>query len=142
MPLDKFNLSRNDFHISSASAFRDLLKENYFVDVTLACEDGQQVKPHKVILSYSSLFFKNILIKNLHPKPLILLAGIKFEDLNALITFIYLGEVSLAENDLGSFLHASEVLKIEGLSNYCRMFQSVIKQSKREGHEEVNEPGT
>jgi hypothetical protein len=76
MKLEKFHLSRNDFHLSSASAFRELLKENYFADVTLACEDGQQVKAHKVILSSSSLFFKNILLKNLHPSPLILLAGI------------------------------------------------------------------
>ena len=35
-----------------------------FSDVTLACEDGQQIEAHKVILAASSPFFQNLLRRN------------------------------------------------------------------------------
>jgi len=38
-----------------------------FTDVTLACEDGQQVEAHKVILASYSLFFLNLEEKHSHP---------------------------------------------------------------------------
>ena len=36
------------------SAFGDLREDKEFTDVTLACEDGQQVEAHKVVLIASS----------------------------------------------------------------------------------------
>ena len=38
------------------SAFGNLIEDKDFSDVTLACEDGQQVEAHKVILAASSPF--------------------------------------------------------------------------------------
>ena len=38
------------------SAFGNLIEDKDFSDVTLACEDGQQVEAHKVILAASSQF--------------------------------------------------------------------------------------
>ena len=37
-------------------AFGNLKEDNNFADVTLACEDGQQVEAHKVILAEQVLF--------------------------------------------------------------------------------------
>ena len=37
------------------------MRDNEFCGVTLASVDGQKVKAHKVILSESSIFFKNVL---------------------------------------------------------------------------------
>ena len=47
----------SDFQENIKNAFGNLRKNNDFTDVTLVCEDGQQVKAHKVILAASSLFF-------------------------------------------------------------------------------------
>ena len=44
-----------------SSTFGDLREDKKFTDVTMACEDGQQVKAHKVVLIASSPFFLNIL---------------------------------------------------------------------------------
>ena len=44
-----------------SSTFGDLREDKKFTDVTMACEDGQQVKAHKVVLNASSPFFLNIL---------------------------------------------------------------------------------
>ena len=43
--------------VSINSAFGDLKEDKEFTDVTLACEDGQQVEAHEVVLTASSPFF-------------------------------------------------------------------------------------
>jgi hypothetical protein len=48
-----------------SDAFRWLLDDTDFFDVTLAC-DNEQIQAHKVILSEFSPFFRNILRRNPH----------------------------------------------------------------------------
>ena len=64
---EKLCLKWNDFQENAISAFQMLRDDREFADVTLACEDGQQIEVHKVILASSSPFFLNILRKNKHP---------------------------------------------------------------------------
>ena len=55
-------LQWNDFREKISSAFGALREDKDFTDVTLACEDGQQVQARKVVLISSSPFFLNLLI--------------------------------------------------------------------------------
>ena len=64
---EKLCLQWSDFKENINSAFGRLKDDKEFVDVTLACEDGQQVEAHKVILAASSPFFEKILSRNKHP---------------------------------------------------------------------------
>ena len=64
---EKLRLQWNDFQGILKSAFDNLREDNDFADVTLACEDGQQVEAHKVILAASSPFFQKLLERNKHP---------------------------------------------------------------------------
>ena len=130
MGTDQFHLSRNDFHVAASETFKALIEDTDFADVTLVCDDDKQISAHKVILSANSMFFRKVLSRNHHQHPLIYLASIKFSDLQSLVRFMYLGEVNIQEKDLKSFLDASETLKIEGLSSYHKMFQSVSQASK------------
>ena len=77
------------------SAFGNIRNDVDFADVTLACEDGQQVKAHKVILASASPFFQNILKKTQHPHPLIYTRALKLEDLVAIVDFLYYGEANV-----------------------------------------------
>ena len=61
---EKLCLQRIDFKENVCSAFGDLRQDKEFTDVTLVCEDGQQVEAHKVVLVASSPFFQNILKRN------------------------------------------------------------------------------
>ena len=72
---EKLCLQWNDFKANTVSAFARLREENDFTDVTLVCEDGQQVEAHKVILAVSSPVFQSLLKKNKHPHPLIYMRG-------------------------------------------------------------------
>ena len=68
---EKLCLQWNDFKENVNTAFGSLRDDKDFSDVTLACEDGQQVEAHKVILAASSPFFQNLLKRNKHSHPLI-----------------------------------------------------------------------
>ena len=107
---EKLCLKWNDFQENVNAAFSSLREENEFADVTLACEDGQQIEAHKVTLAASSPFFKNLLKRNKHPHPLIFMRGTKSEDLLAIIDFLYLGEATVFQENLDSFLAIAEEL--------------------------------
>ena len=55
---EKLRLQRNDFANNISSAFLNLSSDKHFTDVTLVCEDGQQVEAHKLVLISSSPFFR------------------------------------------------------------------------------------
>merc|ERR1712200_145578 len=113
---EKLCLQCNDFKENVASAFGDLRQDKEFTDVTLACEDGQQVQAHKVVLVASSPFFLNILKRNKHPHPLIYMRGVRPENLMAIVDFFYYGEANVYQKNLDSFLVLAEELQLKGLS--------------------------
>ena len=112
---EKLCLQWNDFKDNVNSAFGNLREDKDFSDVTLACEDGQQVEAHKVILAASSPFFQKLLRQNKHPHPLIYMRGIKSDDLLAIVDFLYSGEANVYQENLDSFLAIAEELQLRGL---------------------------
>ena len=113
--MEKFSLKWNDFKENVSKSFSTLRKENDFYDVSLVSDDDEVVSAHKVVLSASSEFFKTILKKADHSKPMIYLSGVKSKELNHILDYIYEGEVQLFQEDLSSFLDVAEKLRINGL---------------------------
>ena len=111
---EKLCLRWEDFETNISIAFHELKEEKDFTDVTLACGDNQ-VEAHKVILASSSPFFKRILKNNPHSHPLIYLKGIKFSEVEAVLKFIYQGEVNVEQDNLNTFLEVAEELEVKGL---------------------------
>ena len=64
---EKLCLQWNDFRANVNSAFGRLRDDKEFSDVTLVCEDGQQMEAHKVILAASSPFIEKILLRQPDP---------------------------------------------------------------------------
>jgi len=115
MGSEKFCLRWNDFQSNISNALEDLRSDKDFFDVTLACED-EQIQAHKVILSACSPFFRNVLRRNPHQNPLLYLKGVKYTDIQAVLNFMYHGEVNVAQDELNSFLSVAEDLKVKGLT--------------------------
>merc|ERR1712013_714356 len=115
MGSEKFCLRWNDFQSNISNALEDLRNDKDFFDVTLACED-EQIQAHKVILSACSPFFRNVLRRNPHQNPLLYLKGVRFPDLQAVLNFMYHGEVNVAQVELNSFLAVAEDLRVKGLT--------------------------
>ena len=57
---EKLCLQWNDFKENISSAFGGLRQDKELTDVTLACDDDQQVEADKVVLVASSPFLLNI----------------------------------------------------------------------------------
>ena len=113
--MEKFCLKWNDFQATVLQSFGKLRQEKDFFDVTLVSEDEKQIQAHKLVLSSSSKFFKNILKRVNHSNPLIYLSGITSKDLECIVDYIYHGEVQIYQEDIDSFLEHAKKLKIEGL---------------------------
>ena len=129
---EKLCLQWNGFWNNVSSAFKDLRDDKDFTDVTLACEDGQQVEVHKVVLIASSPFFLNLLKRNKHPHPLVYMRGLKFENLLSLVDFLYRGEANVFQDNLNSFLGMAEEFQLKGLDKMEEEpIEQVPKESKR-----------
>ena len=113
---EKFCLKWNDFQKNINTSFGSLREDEDFSDVTLASEDGTQIKAHKVVLAASSQFFHNVLKKNKHPHPLIYMRGIKSDELLAVVDFLYYGETNIFQDNLDCFLKIAEELSLKGLT--------------------------
>ena len=125
---ERLCLKWNDFQENVNAAFGNLREDNEFADVTLACEDGQQIEAHKVILAASSPFFQTLLRRNRHPHPLIFMKGMQSENLQAIVDFLYYGEAKIFQDNLDSFLAIAEELKLKGLMGQ----QDVSEQNTEE----------
>ena len=78
------------------------MRYNELCDVTLASVDGQKFKAHKVILSASSIFFKELSVKNLNHHPLIFMT--KMENNSHLLQLFTLKKTKLGRNQVeGAF---------------------------------------
>merc|ERR1711874_556383 len=131
MTNEKFCLKWNDFEKNISGAFRDLKNDNDFFDVTLACDDEEQVSAHKVILSACSPFFRQVLRRHKHQHPLLYLRGVSFSDLESVLAFMYNGEVNIAQEQLNSFLAVAEDLKVKGLTQTAASSSAPPSLAKR-----------
>ena len=103
----EFLLTWDNHQKNASEAFSGLRNDEFFSDVTLACRD-QQFKAHKVVLAASSPFFEQVLKNHQHPNPLIFLKGVEVSHMEALLDFVYCGEVSLEQLEVEGFLRAGE----------------------------------
>ena len=129
---EKLCLQWNDFQDNVSSAFGNLREDTDFTDVTLACEDGQQVEAHKLVLISSGPFFLNLLKRNKHSHPLVYMRGIKYESLLSLVDFLYRGEANVYQDDLDSFLAMADELQLKGLDKGEREEEEVESVSKND----------
>ena len=112
---EKHCLRWNEFTENVKAAIGNLRRDVDFADVTLVCDDGQRLEAHQVILAASSFFFESLLKSHNHSHPLIYMREVKFEDMAAILDFLYFGEANVYEENLNSFLSVAEELKISGL---------------------------
>ena len=129
---DRFCVKWNKFHDNISSTFGSLREDTDFADVTLVCEDGQQVEAHKVILAASSTFFQNILKTIKHTHPLIYMKGMKTEYMLALLDFMYHGEANIYVDNLDSFLILAEDLNLKGISGIAQGIQTRLNTSDQQ----------
>ena len=99
----------------------DMRGRSDFTDVTLVCDDDALVEAHKVVLGAVSPVFRKMLASNhlLYPgsHPMIYLRGVKHQDMEAILRYIYLGEPTVHQDRIKNVLDAAKEFGIKELSN-------------------------
>ena len=91
-----------------------------YIDVTLACKDGQ-VKAHRYVLASSSKVLESHLKKN-HNQEVgflnkVISVDVSTQVLQHLLDYIYKGRTEVPPSQIQEFMAGAEYLKIEGLMN-------------------------
>ena len=118
MGAEKFCLRWNDFETNLSSAFRDLRTDRDLFDVTLSCGE-ENLQAHKLVLSACSDMFRAMFRRSPSASSghtILYLRGVQSADMQAVLDFMYHGEVSVAQEELNSFLAVAEDLKVKGLT--------------------------
>ncbi|XP_033608142.1 protein bric-a-brac 2 isoform X9 [Cryptotermes secundus] len=131
----QFCVKWNSYSSNLQNVFPRLLTSEHFVDITLACE-GQMIKCHKVVLSACSTYFENLLVHNPCQHPIIFMKDMKHWEVQALVDFMYKGEVNVSQEELNSLLVAAEALQIRGL---CGSDQSSTGKQQNLPRQQVDE---
>jgi len=113
--------SRELFHLKwdnkgSTPSLGDIKEMTDLMDVSLACGEDQ-LGAHRVVLAACSPKLRSLLSRHSHrhQHPVIYLLGITVSQVEALLSFMYYGEVNIAQEDLQSFLKVAEELEVKGL---------------------------
>ncbi|XP_047478790.1 longitudinals lacking protein, isoforms H/M/V-like isoform X7 [Penaeus chinensis] len=124
------------FHVLST-----IRRKESYCDVTLAC-DGKFYPVHKLVLSTCSEYFEEIFNRTQCKHPVIVLKDIKHEELEALLNYMYLGEVNVLQADLAGLIKAAECLRIKGLAvpDEAPTSKSATKDSKRSASSRDSSP--
>ena len=112
MTKDIYNLSCDTYSDNLKIMVQEMSKFDKFTDVTLVSDDKKQKRVHKFILCAFSKVFENI-IENIPDKnSIIYLKGIKYQDLESVLDYIYHGETQVSLENFSEFLHEFRNIQI------------------------------
>lgn len=130
----QYCLRWNNHRTNLLSVFDELLQNESFTDVTLACEGGTPIKAHRMVLAACSPYFQvgfflvpvssqqrlidgfqNIFTDLPCKHPVVVLKDVKYSEIKAILEYMYRGEVNVAQDQLAALLKVAEALKVKGL---------------------------
>ena len=123
-----YKISWDGFNDHIINAFNQLKNRTEFSDVTLACDDGRKFSAHKMVLRSSSSVLREILSDISLNGSLIFLRGINHKCLEALLDFLYQGEVDIPSSRQ-KILHVRRTMKM--------MEKKVINMKKKTLYKEL-----
>ncbi|XP_042233530.1 longitudinals lacking protein, isoforms H/M/V-like isoform X1 [Homarus americanus] len=109
------SLSWNNHSTTFCHMLSQLRHKERYTDATVACE-GKFYPVHKLVLSTCSQYFEDMFEHTLGKHPVVLLQDVRRDELEALLSYMYAGIVSVAQRDLARLIKVAELLQIKGLA--------------------------
>lgn len=118
----QYCLRWNNHKTNLLTVFSESFRNEDFTDVTLACEGGSVIKCHKMVLAACSSYFQNLFSDLPCSHPVVVLKDIRYSEIQAILEYMYKGEVSITQEEVEPLLRVAEALKVKGLvgENNCR----------------------
>lgn len=114
---EHYSLRWNNHQNHILRAFDTLLQTKTLVDVTLVCAETS-IRAHKVVLSACSPFFQRVFSETPCKHPVIVLKDFRGWVVQAIVDFMYRGEISVPQERLQTLIHAGESLQVRGLVDH------------------------
>lgn len=114
---EHYSLRWNNHQNHILRAFDSLLQTKTLVDVTLVCAETS-IRAHKVVLSACSPFFQRVFSETPCKHPVIVLKDFRGWVVQAIVDFMYRGEISVPQERLQTLIHAGESLQVRGLVDH------------------------
>jgi len=111
----QYCLKWNNHQNNLLRVFIRLLGQEQFTDVTIASE-GRRIKCHKMVLSACSSYFEQLFSAYNEPNQIVILKDTPYQDIAAIVEFMYKGEINVSQDRLSSLLKTAENLKVKGLA--------------------------
>ena len=135
---EKFCLKWNKFTSNASKSFGLFRTADYLHDVTLVSDDHKQIAAHKLVLSASSEYFRNI-FKNYdvkHAYPLLCLDEVTSADLQNILDYMYNGEIQIYQDNIDRFLSLAQRFRLEGLLSNKAESKNLTKKE----FQDINNP--
>jgi len=104
-------------HLNMSSLLTKYRNTGQFIDLTI-CVEKEIILCHKLVLASCSTYFENLLTSSpmlANPHPVVLLKDMHFWQVEALVDFMYCGEVDVVEHHLNDLINAARILGVRGL---------------------------
>ena len=116
MDQEKYNLNWDTYSDHLRQMLHNMLKSTELTDVTLICDDKKQLEAHKIVLSACSSVFRTIINDLPKKSSVIYLRGIKSQDMESILEFMYLGVATLYHERINDFVKVAKDLEITDIS--------------------------
>ncbi|KAK7074769.1 hypothetical protein SK128_014394 [Halocaridina rubra] len=108
-------LTWNNHSSTFSKTISSLRVKEQYTDVTITCE-GKFYQVHKFVLATCSDYFEKIFQETPCKHPVVVLRDVSCDELEALLNYMYIGSVSVAQSDLARLIKVAELLQIKGLA--------------------------
>lgn len=127
----QFCLRWTNYHSNLSTVFDQLYQAESFADVTLISE-GRSIRAHKMVLAASSPYFQTIFNETPCKHPVVIIKDVRYEELKALVDFMYRGEINVAQEHIRPLLKLAEMFQIRGLTEVSHE-EEVLETSQNGG---------
>ena len=114
---EKYILNWSTFSDHLIEMLYQMKKSKELTDVTIVCDDMKQFHAHKTVLSACSSVFKNVFNTIPDQNTVIYLNGVKHQEMESILDFMYLGETAIDQNRINEFLNISKQLEVRNIGN-------------------------
>lgn len=110
-----------------------LIKMECYVDCTIYVDDHKQFKAHRVVLAANSPYFQSILQDQPMDHCSILFPGVKAFEMQALLEYMYTGEVNVTQSQIPRIMKIAEQLEVKGLFDMTDLKDKFNKMDPKNG---------